>query len=90
VVRFTAKKGHPGLGSLSIIAEWLALVYPVRKRLMTTCSRLVIVLVFVFILWCGLRSFMVVVGFSHFFVVVLVRANLIPRLWLVRAFLTLL
>jgi hypothetical protein len=31
-----------------------------------SCSRLVIVLVFVYIMWCGLRSFMVVVEFSHF------------------------
>jgi hypothetical protein len=36
VRRFTAQKGHSGLGSLSITAEWVALVYPVRKRLMTT------------------------------------------------------
>jgi hypothetical protein len=43
VVRFTAQKGHPGLGSLSITAEWVALVYPVRKRLISTCSR-----------WCSL------------------------------------
>jgi hypothetical protein len=48
VVRFTAQKGPTGLVSLSITAEWVALVYPLRKRLMTTCSRLVIVLVFVF------------------------------------------
>jgi hypothetical protein len=61
VVRFTAQKRHSGLGSLSITAEWVALVYPVRKRLMTTCSRQVIVLV-----WCGLHSFMVVVEFFHF------------------------
>jgi hypothetical protein len=56
VVRFTAQKGDSGLGSLSITAEWVALVlvYPVRKRLMKTCSR------------CGLRSFTVVVEFSHF------------------------
>jgi hypothetical protein len=66
VVRITVQKGHSGLGSLSITAEWVALVNPVRKRLMTTCSRLVIVLVFVFIMCCGLRFFMVVVEFSHF------------------------
>jgi hypothetical protein len=35
VVRFTAQKEHSGLGFLSITAEWVALVYPVRKRLIT-------------------------------------------------------
>jgi hypothetical protein len=38
-VRFTAQKGHSGLSSMSITAEWVALVYPVRKLLMTTYSR---------------------------------------------------
>jgi hypothetical protein len=53
-VRFAAQKGHFRLGSLYITA--VDVVYPVRKRLMTTCSRLVIVLVFVLIIWCGLTS----------------------------------
>jgi hypothetical protein len=66
VVRLTAQKRHFGLGSLSSTAAWVALVYPVRKQLMTTCSRPVIFSVFVFIMWCGLRSFMVVVELSHF------------------------
>jgi hypothetical protein len=38
VVRFTAQKGYSGLGSLSITAEWVALVYPVRKWLLTTLA----------------------------------------------------
>jgi hypothetical protein len=50
-VRFTAHKGHSGLGSLSITTEMVALIYPVAKRLMTTCSRLVIVLVFHYVMW---------------------------------------
>jgi hypothetical protein len=33
VVRFTAQKGRSGLGTLSITAEWMALVYLVLKRL---------------------------------------------------------
>jgi hypothetical protein len=64
--RFTAQNGYSELDSLSITAKWIALVYTVLKWLMTTCSRLVIVLVSVFILWCGLRSFIVVVVVSHF------------------------
>jgi hypothetical protein len=71
VVRFTAEKEHSGLGSLSITAEWVALVYPVCKWLMITCSRLVILLVLLFIMWYGLRSFMVMVEFSHFFLLFL-------------------
>jgi hypothetical protein len=67
LVRFTCQKRLSALGFLFISAEWVALVYPVRVRLMTTCSRLVIVLVFMFILWCGLHSFIVVVEFSHFY-----------------------
>jgi hypothetical protein len=66
VMRFTAQKWHSGLGFLFVTEEWVALLYRVHKRLMTTCSRLVIVFVFVFIMWCGLCSFMVVGEFSHF------------------------
>jgi hypothetical protein len=75
VVRFTGQKGHSGLGPLSITAEW---VYPVRKRLMTTCSRLLIVLVLVFSMWCGFRAFMVV-SFP-IFLVVLVHVFLLSML----------
>jgi hypothetical protein len=80
VVRFTAQKGHSGLSSLSITAEWVALVYPVSKRLMTSCSRLVIVLVFVFIMWCGLRSFIWLWSSFLIFLVVLVRVFLFSML----------
>jgi hypothetical protein len=58
VVRFTAQKELCGLGSLSITSEWVALVYPVRKRL---------VLLFVFIMLSGFCFFLVFLLFLFVF-----------------------